>query len=312
MIRRAPIRRFDRSLVLADLKWRGRVEMAFDHAAVARPEGRGPRLTLLHSSRGLVPMGLAVNGDGFRRLAGATIRVEGRRVTIGTGSGAAECLFLVGNGRSLRLPEIGEHADVEALRSQLAGLSLPLRTRQLAGLDPAEGGRLEGVLLETACRRCRRVAGMLAAGERRPESYDRCVRGLAGLGQGLTPTGDDLLVGLAAAGYRFAQAGWVERPCLNSFLGCLAELDSSATTVVSAEMLGHAARGEFPEPLVEFVGRLGRARRGSIPEVEFRNLVMTGGSSGCDMLAGVSSLAQAILLGPHVSVCERGRAGGEL
>jgi hypothetical protein len=66
------------------------------------------------------------------------------------------------------------------------------------------------------------------------------VERLAGRGEGLTPSGDDLLAGYAAG--------------LTLFLGrfaeatALAEAAAPRTTHLSATLLRHAARGELPEP----------------------------------------------------------------
>lgn len=70
---------------------------------------------------------------------------------------------------------------------------------------------------------------------------------LAGRGGGLTPSGDDLLAGYAAA-LRLYRALWREAESL-------AERAAPKTTRLSATLLRHAARGELPEPAHAFLER---------------------------------------------------------
>ncbi len=68
---------------------------------------------------------------------------------------------------------------------------------------------------------------------------------LAGRGPGLTPAGDDLLAGYAAGLVLFA--GRVDQARL------IAERAAPRTTLLSATLLRHAARGELPEPAHAFL-----------------------------------------------------------
>lgn len=70
---------------------------------------------------------------------------------------------------------------------------------------------------------------------------------LAGRGPGLTPAGDDVLIGYAAGLGLFAGA-WGEA------LG-IAETAAPLTTALSATLLRHAVRGELPEPAHALIER---------------------------------------------------------
>jgi Protein of unknown function (DUF2877) len=71
-------------------------------------------------------------------------------------------------------------------------------------------------------------------------AFEPDVDRLAGRGEGLTPAGDDLLAGYAAALVLFHGR--------RNEAAALAEAAAARTTGLSATLLRHAARGELPEP----------------------------------------------------------------
>ncbi|HEX7128412.1 MAG TPA: DUF2877 domain-containing protein [Thermodesulfobacteriota bacterium] len=105
---------------------------------------------------------------------------------------------------------------------------------------------------------------------------------LLGLGPGLTPSGDDALVGYVAALWTAGPSG---RALVRDVAAPLAELAAARTTRLSREILGCAARGLAAEPL----GRL--ARRGDVASVA--GLLACGATSGGDCLVGWAAGLQA-------------------
>lgn len=107
-----------------------------------------------------------------------------------------------------------------------------------------------------------------------------------GLGPGLTPSGDDFLLGLVAAARAFGPDCGDETGA--EVAGEVA--DAAATVRQSHYMLKAASRGHFPEPVLEMVAELGQAalggRRSGLSEAT-RNLLALGSTSGQDMLAGI-------------------------
>jgi hypothetical protein len=109
---------------------------------------------------------------------------------------------------------------------------------------------------------------------------------LVGRGEGLTPEGDDVLVGLLAAlegGHALSPAHAQRRQRL---VAALAQMDlRQHTTKFSAQLLETACRGEYYQPLVELFATLGAAdaalRRAC------QELVSLGHSSGRALLWGV-------------------------
>jgi len=102
---------------------------------------------------------------------------------------------------------------------------------------------------------------------------------LAGLGNGLTPAGDDYLVGAMAA-------LWLDN--LKPLLPEIAKAAVTQTTTLSAAFLRAAARGEFMEPWHNLAQSL------SAGDVKSLSLALTqvahfGASSGRDALAGFAT-----------------------
>ncbi|GIX49078.1 MAG: hypothetical protein KatS3mg131_3289 [Candidatus Tectimicrobiota bacterium] len=189
------------------------------------------------------------------------------------------------------------HAGAVAWDGYLAPLNLPARayreaacrlTAWLAAQLPARG--LAPVLLALAGGRpalaplAQRVYAVLAplGQQREVACWLEACTDLVGLGEGLTPAGDDLLVGMLAmwqaAGLLAGKAA-LAAPWLKTV--------SPRTTALSAEFLRCALAGHFAEPL----GRLVRALLAP-PDQPWLPLAQTlagiGHSSGVDTLVGVA------------------------
>jgi hypothetical protein len=112
-------------------------------------------------------------------------------------------------------------------------------------------------------------------------------REVAGLGPGLTPSGDDFLGGL------FFAAHFLHRAYPKSFPGAEADgsdfLDWARTRThpISYAVFSDLVMGHGPEPLHELAGNLVRGREGPVQSVDAAVRVSRiGHSSGWDMLAG--------------------------
>jgi hypothetical protein len=103
-------------------------------------------------------------------------------------------------------------------------------------------------------------------------------KGLAGLGQGLTPAGDDFLCGLMLW-------TWVAHPAPREFCRDIAEAAAPRTTTLSAAFLRAASRGECSVAWHKLLYALaGDADEGL--EQAARNVLACGETSGADTLAG--------------------------
>ena len=114
---------------------------------------------------------------------------------------------------------------------------------------------------------------------------------LVGLGPGLTPSGDDVLVGIEAALHALA------RPSAG-FLALAMGGVEERTTALAATLLRHAGAGEFAERLHTLLAALLGSDDEAIPATIDRALAW-GATSGTDCLLGV-------LIGLDVSAGVRG------
>ena len=180
--------------------------------------------------------------------------------------------------------------EVGELRIQLAGLevvdlrlrlrlrALPSAARLLARHADATG---PGGPFEPA---------LAAALERFRGGGD--VRGLAslvGVGEGLTPSGDDVLVGVLA-GLDAAREVSGAAAALRQRLCAELERGTSRTTRLAAQMLDAAAAGFYAEPVLELLQTLALPKPGTKAlERAVTALLAIGHRSGADTLRGINS-----------------------
>lgn len=121
---------------------------------------------------------------------------------------------------------------------------------------------------------------------------------LIGLGPGLTPSGDDILVGLLASLRALGD------PRAEVLGAAWAGLAPDRTTPVAAAFLRHAAAGEFAERLHDL---LRAALAGPTAGVEgaARTCARWGATSGVDTLVGVSLGLEAAASGTGIAAAEQ-------
>ena len=129
-----------------------------------------------------------------------------------------------------------------------------------------------------------------------PAGVERASARLAGLGLGLTPSGDDYLAGFAAA--------WV---LTNEALGeggrrraeiphALAAGAASGASALGHAWIAHATRGEVAEPMTRFFGALLGGRLGPLALAgSARGVLGLGASSGTDWMVGALAGVEAAL-----------------
>jgi len=116
-----------------------------------------------------------------------------------------------------------------------------------------------------------------------------CVRRLVGLGEGLTPAGDDFLVGWLAGLSRLAAS-----PERSAFLdGIAAAVDAEArrTTPLAAHALRLAARGHFGEKLCRLCDALFCEPRDDRFDAALDAALACGATSGADTATGLLEAA---------------------
>lgn len=115
---------------------------------------------------------------------------------------------------------------------------------------------------------------------------------LAGVGQGLTPSGDDFLVGLIAA-LRFHRASGGPGPEAQQ-LDSLAAGVRDRTSVFSAQNIGSAARGWVSDIVSEWLTILHLGNSDGMAGAT-RRLLAYGHSSGVDTFAGMTTGLASVL-----------------
>ncbi len=203
-----------------------------------------------------------------------------------------------------------------ALRDQIGHLSLPTRTAALLGDTPEDGSPWphprssrarvarspEASAVAELCAALHTLVGHLACGATDVASYRNALARLVGLGPGLTPTGDDLIVAIVAAsrvlslGDAVGGEPLIARAAAEALATAVFALPPTSTTDVAHHLLYESAAGRVPVPLASLVGVLGdpRADRDTVTLLVAR-LVTTGSHSGADWLAGVVALCRAVL-----------------
>jgi hypothetical protein len=122
----------------------------------------------------------------------------------------------------------------------------------------------------------------LAAGIRGRDA-SRLIAGacaLLGLGEGLTPAGDDCLVGALAVLHAVDPAPLMREPAV---AGAIAEAAAARTTAIGREFVLHALAGRFSEPVLAVL----RARSRAESARAAAHLAALGATSGADTLGGM-------------------------
>jgi len=144
-----------------------------------------------------------------------------------------------------------------------------------ACLSPSHGLRAQRLVAEGI--ECHKVTSFLEGA---------C--GLIGLGEGLTPSGDDFLVGVLAVLHRFDHA-WLaaHHPEIRGRIAAAAQKD---TTTVGREFILHALEGSFSESVL----RLLTAVSGFEARCAAINLRTMGATSGAATLYGIALAIEAL------------------
>lgn len=248
----------------------GRVHSAFARAVNVELDGAG--WVSLHAPGPVpAPFGIVCErwADG-RGLAGAPVRVEAGAMVVGDG------LRIELGGATVVDTTLPSPAPMpRVFRCDLAKASghagrglLPVVSALLTG-RPAPTGALSQVAGPALAR----LADATAAGV--PDGCVRAARPLLGLGPGLTPAGDDVVVGWLAGLWTSGEQG---RRLVAAVSRELAAAAVERTDALSRAFLLAAVDGQAAEPVWAF------ARHPD--ETRVRALLALGASSGADLLAG--------------------------
>lgn len=251
----------------ANIRWGDRLLVVAHESVGGLPGG-----VLLASPTGLDRIGLA---------AGMVVRADGANLVVPEASLAVSLTAAL--RWSPRLPATRHISPgLRAARAERA-LQVAATAAPRMGFGPLlaslDGGRSLGASLSsTAAARTLAIVEGLAS-----EVPDRAITAalpLIGLGPGATPSGDDLLVGMAAG------LAIGHHPLARPFAAGVASLARGRTTAVAEALLWHAGELEFAE----------RVQRAALAVVgddqgEMRSAINAslawGASSGADLLVGL-------------------------
>ena len=122
----------------------------------------------------------------------------------------------------------------------------------------------------------------------------RQIERLVGWGEGLTPAGDDFLIGLLAGLDAFVH-GEPRRPRFRSALACVISGLTPRTTPIAAHYLRLAAGGHYTEPLIRLRRALLCEDNDDVVDAALRSALAVGATSGADTVSGLSAGLRAWL-----------------
>jgi hypothetical protein len=122
----------------------------------------------------------------------------------------------------------------------------------------------------------------------------RAARGLAGLGPGLTPSGDDLLAGFVAAWTLVGEVLGRDRAACERVTDAVVAGAERGASHLGRTWLEHACRGELLEPMTRFVAALLAPEPRDLGAAVHGALAV-GSSSGTDWMVGFLLAAASML-----------------
>ncbi len=282
---------------LADGGGSGRVHSVFRRSFNWR-DSAGELFTVTTVEPGCIPAGILVDATAAAGLAAR-------------GISAGEVVHAT--ARSVCLPQSGVTIDLSGAREEDLSVRGAMRTVESSGLGERarrSGASFSRMGVSAGFAPLLGHVGALAAGQASADSPDpvlrrgaaavatlahgyvlgdRCLlyhacRSLTGLGPGLTPSGDDVLVGFVGALHWMREQHGIERE-VDMVCTVVAEAVEGQSTAVAQSYVRHAAQGRLPQRLTEYI----EAVRDGTPrerERSMQNMARIGSTSGCDMALG--------------------------
>jgi len=287
---------------------RGQIHSVFQHALNIKTSG-GQLVSILSGADragpntvvARLPSGMDFISMGLR--AGMPARLRGNRVQLGAG----DVQLRTGSAQKWwpRLADGLEQVDRHRLETNLAAVN-----EKVSALPPGRGlGCLLTDAADMAAGRWDRVADghrhggdsdklikkALPAIKKLMQGYLRKdgpalqqgVKGLIGLGSGLTPSGDDLLLGFIGA--LGAVSKRMNGPEMESILEAIRDHlyeNRQGTTFISANLLAFACAGRVADPILNVIRSLLFEETAAVME-RLEVLLQQGDSSGSEVLLGI-------------------------
>jgi Protein of unknown function (DUF2877) len=261
----------------------------------------GPLLILSGPDVALAPNGLSVDVAPHVGLRDVGFHL-GERVWLGPGAPAddvADWLVIVDSALTWEPRPSVHRVEPRDLRDRLRaaraavvadGAAESLLPLLWASESEADG--LRPALVRTAGTPARLLSD--AAFRRDEASVTQAARGLAGLGPGLTPSGDDLLTGFVAAWTLVGEALGRDRAGCERVTAAVVAGGERGVSPLGCAWLEHACRGELLEPMTGFVASLLSPTPWDLVATA-RGALAVGSSSGTDWMVGFLLAAETML-----------------
>jgi hypothetical protein len=249
---------------------------------VSQRVGNGPLNIVLEGdaflARGL-EVGLPVKGDGRGIQVREALKNEPYRVSL-AGAEVWEPR-LEGDGLNANRPEL--KANLAVLHDHLIAQAPAESLACLPAAGAAGGRSVESTYREVARRAIEGLLAALYGGDR--QGITAGAAALAGLGPGLTPAGDDFLLGLIAGLRTWPQ--FLAGKGLSVEEACQAIYGATAgrTNLLSTALLRSAREGMFGEAWHELLAALRQGKAAEVRRAADRILGF-GETSGADALSG--------------------------
>ncbi len=236
-------------------------------------------VTVTRASYGRVPNGIGVKGDIDFHEHGVTPRAAVR---------LAEQYLVLSPSLTIDLSDASAgSSSLPRARSPHPGALALLTARKFAEELPSTRGLVHlvhpcvgcasGIERASVMRTLPDVISLLRGGD--GWGAANAARPLIGFGEGLTPSADDVLVGVAALLWAWRWSAF------SDFTAAVAGSAFDLTTIVSADLLMHASQGRFASPLHALVLALDANHQDSTLTA-CQELLTVGASSGADLLTG--------------------------
>ncbi len=170
---------------------------------------------------------------------------------------------------------LAQHLAQRSQQDGLASLVKPLLLHQAARETPLAKIALPLLRLLVRASRQQDLSGV-----------EKAARGLAGLGPGLTPSGDDTLGGFITVLALHSMQSGMETAASKGLAEMIASAARPRTTLLSATLLAHAARGEVAEHVGTLLTALAVEEAAVVLQAAERVLAY-GAYSGGDTLLGL-------------------------
>lgn len=252
----------------------------------------GPLVILSMPDVPLAPNAFAVDLGAYATLEAAGFRA-GQSVSLGVGARPgpeADWWVALGAGEpweprprvpSSAPPDLADR--LRAVRVTVVAEGARESLLPLIWVSESDRGGLPAGSLRSAAPAARMLVA--AAIRRDATSVERAAGRLAGLGSGLTPSGDDVLAGFAAAWALVGASLTLDGTARRVVTGALRSGADAAASPIGRAWLEHACRGELLEPMTRFVALLLAGTSLDLtPAV--RGALAVGSSSGADWMVG--------------------------